>query len=126
MPKFQKCIIPPALCSCPGGVCDYGQDAADAFFMGYVGSLSAREFHIQHLSANEEAGLPLRVSMRWVLSGRHTGNGRFGPPSGAKVSVLGISHANFYDGQVIAEWILADEIAILAQIEAFKMAKTAA
>ena len=40
----------------PGGVCDYGQDAADAFFMGYVGSLSEREFHIQHLSANEEAG----------------------------------------------------------------------
>ena len=107
----------------PGGICDYGQDAADAFFMGYAASFPGASFQAQRVSVNDEPGLPLRVAVRWTLQGEHKGQGRFGAPSGAPISILGISHANFYKGMLLDEWTLIDEISILAQIEAFKQRK---
>ena len=42
--------------------------------------------------------MPPRAAIRWSLSGKHEGAGRFGTPSGADVYVMGISHAEFGPG----------------------------
>lgn len=118
--RMRAIYHPGCALSLPGGICDHGQDAADAFFMGYAASFPRARFALQRVSVNDEPGLPLRVALRWTLEGEHKGQGRFGTPSGAPVSILGISHANFYAGMILAEWTLIDEIAILAQIEEFK------
>lgn len=58
----------------------------------------------------------LRIALRWWGAGTHRGGGRFGPPSGAPVLLLGISHFILEDGVVRREWTVLDELAVLRQI----------
>jgi hypothetical protein len=65
--------------------------------------------------------MPPRSAIRWSLHGTHSGWGAFGVPTGAKVYLLGISHAEWGElitGQVKLrrEWTLFDETAIWKQI----------
>ena len=50
------------------------------------------------------------------MRGTHTGFGSFGPPSGAPVYIMGLSHAQIVDGRVRQEWIAVDEVVIWKQI----------
>lgn len=54
--------------------------------------------------------------MRWRLRGRHLGSGRYGAASGAEVEILGISHADWENGQVLREWVQIDDVAVWMQI----------
>jgi hypothetical protein len=59
---------------------------------------------------------PPRSALRWSLTGRHDGWGSFGPPSGAEIHVMGISHAEFGPRGLKREFVLIDEAAIWKQI----------
>lgn len=78
-------------------------------------------FAIHHRIGMDAELLPARAALRWSLHGKHTGDGLFGPATGAEVHVMGISHAEFgpYGEQaptVRREWALWDEVAIWKQI----------
>ena len=65
--------------------------------------------------------LPPRAAIRWSLDGQHDGWGMFGCPTGARVHVMGMSHAEFgpfgKDGKGLRrEFVLFDEVAIWKQI----------
>ena len=64
----------------------------------------------------EEPLLPPRAAIRWSLTGKHSGWGSFGAPSGAEVHVMGICHAEFGPRGLRREWALLDETAIWMQI----------
>jgi hypothetical protein len=62
-----------------------------------------------------------RAALRWSLDGTHDGWGAFGRPTGARVHVMGISHAEYGpfgpDGVGLRrEFALYDEVAIWKQI----------
>jgi predicted ester cyclase len=57
-----------------------------------------------------------RVAVRWTLLGTHTGPGWYGPPTGKRVRLLGITHSEIKDNRVVREWLLYDEIALLKQV----------
>ena len=78
-------------------------------------------FAIHHRIGMEGGLMPPRAAIRWSLDGTHDGWGMFGPPSGARVHVMGMAHAEFgpfgADGPGIRrETALFDEIAIWKQI----------
>jgi len=105
----------------PGGVEGHGHPAVDRFWMGLRAAFPNATFTIHHRIGRADAHMPPRAALRWSLAGKHEGPGAFGPPSGAEVYVLGISHAEF--GAVVPgritlrrEWTLYDEIAIWTQI----------
>lgn len=102
--------------SYPGGVEAHGPDAADAFWLGLRAAFPSADFTIRHRIGMEEPLLPPRAAIRWSLQGRHEGFGPFGPPSGAEVHVMGISHAEFGPRGLRREWTLFDEAAIWMQI----------
>ncbi|HRK24918.1 MAG TPA: ester cyclase [Beijerinckiaceae bacterium] len=105
----------------PGGVTGHGWEAADRFWMGLRAALPDATFTIHHVIGREDAMMPPRAALRWSLTGRHSGWGAFGTPTGADIHVMGISHAEFgpfggENGSLRREWVLFDETAIWKQI----------
>jgi hypothetical protein len=100
----------------PGGITDHGVAAADRFWMGLRAAFPSAAFAIDHQIGREDAMLSPRAAIRWSLWGRHDGWGAFGPPSGAMVYVLGITHAEFGPWGLRRDYTIYDETAIWKQI----------
>lgn len=78
-------------------------------------------FAIHHRIGMEGGMMPPRAALRWSLDGTHDGWGLFGRPTGARVHVMGMAHAEYGpfgpDGVGLRrECALFDEIAIWKQI----------
>ncbi|MEL7299041.1 MAG: ester cyclase [Pseudomonadota bacterium] len=100
----------------PGGVSATGREAADAFWLGLRSAFPGAEFKLQHVIGREDPLMPPRAAIRWSLDGLHEGWGSFGRPSGKRVHVMGICHAEFGPWGLRREWVCYDELAIWAQI----------
>jgi predicted ester cyclase len=102
----------------PNGEASFGIDAAQAFWLGYTAAFSGAAFHIDSLAERIEPGRTPRAAMRWRVTGRHTGGGRFGPATNRPVEILGITHAevDHARGRILREWVLVDEVALWMQV----------
>jgi hypothetical protein len=100
----------------PGGITAHGWGDADRFWTGLRAAFPSASFVIHHRIGRDDHAMPPRAALRWSLTGTHDGWGSFGPPSGAPVHVMGISHAEFGPSGLRREWVLFDEIAIWKQI----------
>jgi len=100
----------------PGAVTALSPSAIDHVWLGLRSSFPSARFEIHHQIGRDDPMMPPRAAIRWSLSGKHDGWGRFGKPSGADVHVMGISHAEFGPWGLRREYSLFDEIAIWKQI----------
>ncbi len=97
------------------------QDGADNFWMGLRASFPSAQFEIHHVIGLDDPLMPPRAALRWSLTGKHDGWGRFGSPTHKDVHIMGISHAEFGPwGEsgwgLRREYTLFDETAIWKQI----------
>jgi len=109
---------PAARLAYPGGILDEGAGGAERFWFGLRAAFPDARFTIDHVIGREDRLMPPRAALRWSLDGRHAGWGAFGAPSGARVHVMGISHAEFGPDGLRREWTLYDEAAVWMQISA--------
>ena len=105
----------------PGGVSGLSFDSVDGFWLGLRSSFPDAEFSIHHQIGMDGGMLSPRAAIRWSLDGTHSGWGSFGQPTGARVHVMGMCHAEFgpfgANGEGIRrEYVLYDEVAIWKQI----------
>ncbi|GGG78301.1 hypothetical protein GCM10011415_29100 [Salipiger pallidus] len=100
----------------PGATIGSGPREAEAFWMGLRAAFPSARFDVLHLLGADEPLSPPRAAIRWELTGCHDGHGAFGPPTGAMVRVLGITHAEFGPNGLRREWTLYDTPGIYAQI----------
>lgn len=100
----------------PGGQVEPGPTGACGFWAGLRSALPSASFRVDHRCGMAEAGTAPRAALRWSLYGRHDGPGRFGPPTGAYVNVLGLTQAEFGPGGLRRTWTLIDDVAIWIQI----------
>lgn len=100
----------------PGGIEAYGISVAQDFWMGLRSALPSAAFRIEHQIGRVDPMLSPRSAIRWSLTGRHDGWGRYGAPTGAEVHVMGVSHAEFGPRGLRRETTLIDDIAIWKQI----------
>ncbi len=84
--------------------------------MGLRSALPSATFRIEHQIGRVDPKLSPRSAIRWSLTGRHDGWGRYGAPTGAEVHVMGVSHAEFGPWGLRRETTLIDDIAIWKQI----------
>ncbi len=63
---------------------------------------------------SEAAGY--KIAVRWTFQGTHLGPSAYGPPSGKRVVLMGISHLEAREGQIQREYMVWDEFALLKQI----------
>lgn len=99
-----------------GGLTGHGHPDADGFWTGLRAAFPHSRFEIHHRIGRDDPGLSPRAALRWSLWGRHNGWGAFGPPSGAEVYLMGISHAEFGPRGLRREYVLYDETAVWKQI----------
>lgn len=99
-----------------GQVDGHGHSDADAHWMALRAAFPSAAFRVEHATGRDDPGMPPRAAVRWSLQGRHDGHGAFGPPTGAQVYVMGITHAEFGPWGLRREWTLIDETAIWKQI----------
>ena len=92
----------------------------EAFWMSFRNSFPSATFAIHHKIGREDPFLPPRAAVRWSLSGKHDGAGRFGNPTGTDIYVMGISHAEFGPWGLRNEYTLFDDVAIWKQIHIHK------
>jgi hypothetical protein len=100
----------------PGARTGHGHAVADSFWLGLRAAFPSARFSIDHQIGRDDLLCPPRAALRWSLTGTHDGWGAFGPPSGAEVHVMGLSHAEFGPWGLKREFILLDEIAVWKQI----------
>ncbi len=100
----------------PGGVTGHSHAAVDQFWMGLSASFPDATFRIDHQIGREDPLMPPRAALRWSLSGKHSGWGAFGAPTGAEIYVLGICHAEFGPWGLRREYVIYDETTIWKQI----------
>ncbi len=99
----------------------FGREGALEFWVGLRSSFPSAKFEIHHQIGMDADMLSPRAAIRWSLDGTHDGWGSFGKPTGARVHVFGMCHAEFGpygpDGVGLRrEFALYDEIAIWKQI----------
>ena len=70
---------------------------------------------VEHVCWSEEADGVI-VAVRWMLEGRSAPGGVLGEcPTGKPVFMMGMSHMRIAGGRIVEEWMLFDEIGVLAQ-----------
>jgi len=100
----------------PGGEDGLGSAAARRFWAGLRAALPGAAFRIEHRHGATPPQQAPQAAVRWSLYGRHDGTGRFGPPTGCFLHVLGMTQAEFGPRGVRREWTLIDDCAVWTQI----------
>ena len=93
-----------------------GYEEIAAFWADLRASFPSAQFTIHHQIGRTDPLMPPRAAIRWSLSGRHDGHGRFGKATGADVYIMGISHAEFGPWGLRREYTLLDDVAVWKQI----------
>ena len=84
--------------------------------LGVLATFSDAVLTVDHLSANGNEASGHRVAVRWTLTGTHDGHSIYGPPSGKRIRILGISHQHIQGGRIVREWTVYDGLALLKQL----------
>lgn len=107
----------------PGGMQAHGYADASEFWGDLRAAFPGAQLEIHHRIGRVDDLLGSRAALRWTLRGTHTGNGqRFGQPTNAAVSIMGISHAEFGPWGLRREYVLFDEVAVWRQLLLHKAA----
>lgn len=113
----------------PGGQGGWSWDFAERQWMALRSAFPSAAFETHHVIGRGDPLMPPRAAVRWSLTGRHDGFGAFGPPTGAEVHVMGMTHADFGSlgaatPRIRREFTLWDEVSIWKQIH-FHTGRTA-
>lgn len=95
----------------------HGPRALRHHILEWLGGFSDIALTVCHTMSNKRAG-GVMVATRWRLDGIHDGPGRWGEPTGRRISLLGFSHHLVAEDRISAEWTVFDEFALLKQIHA--------
>lgn len=103
----------------PSGLRLRTREAFAAYVLGLLAAFPdavVRLEHLCHSSDHSSDHSGEQVAVRWRLLGTHDGPGRYGPPTGRRVNVLGVTHHRVWGGQLAGECTVFDELALLVQL----------
>lgn len=104
----------------PSGRELHGHQAISSYVLSLLGALPDAVMAVDHLCETAHLtlahGPSVTVATRWRLAGTHRGHGVYGEPTGKTVLILGVTHRRIYQNQIIEEWTVFDELAVLRQI----------
>lgn len=93
-----------------------GAQAIADSWLSLRAAFPSASFAIHHAIGMEGGMMPPRAAIRWSLDGTHDGWGAFGRPTGARVHIMGMAHAEYGPWGLRRECALWDEIAIWKHI----------
>lgn len=102
----------------PGGRTLYGHGDYEGYVLGLLAQFPDLSLTIDHVAVLGDSSRGWRVATRWTLRGTHEGPGAYGPVSGRPMRLLGMTHMWLRGGQVVREWTVFDEYALLRLLHA--------
>jgi predicted ester cyclase len=99
-----------------GGRVAQGLRNAGALILSVMAAIPDGVMRVQNVCWSEETDGPI-LAVRWVLEGSSARGGVLGEaiPTDRPVSMMGMSHLRFEGGKIVEEWMIFDEIGVMAQ-----------
>ena len=98
-----------------GGRTAQGLRNYQALVLHVLAAIPDGMMRVEHVSWSDEADGVI-VAVRWVLEGHSAPGGVLGEcPVGKPIFMMGMSHLRLAGGKVVEEWMLFDELGVLAQ-----------
>ena len=104
----------------PYGRSLYGPDQVAASRADWLEGLSDVRFRADHICEVPYLGEAVDVALRWSMTARHEGEGRYGAPTGENLYILGVSHFRLLDGLIREEATLWDDIGVMRMVEGLR------
>ncbi|MEM6410378.1 MAG: ester cyclase [Pseudomonadota bacterium] len=101
----------------PGGDLLYGTDQIGEWFGAHAGALSDITVSVDHIAEIPYLGHARDVSLRWGISANHSGDGKYGPATGAPLYILGVTQFRVMNNRVREATFIWDDIALRRQVE---------
>lgn len=94
----------------------YGRGEYKSFILSILAMFPDLVLQIDDIywMGNDEDGY--LTSVRWSIVGTHQGMGIYGAPTGRSISMWGISQHHIKNGEIVEEWMLFNEFALMQQI----------
>ncbi|MCK4897906.1 MAG: ester cyclase, partial [Anaerolineales bacterium] len=94
----------------------YGRGAYKSFILSIMAMFPDLVHQIDDIywMGNDQDGY--LTSVRWSIVGTHRGAGIYGPPTGRSIYMWGISQHHIKNGEIVEEWMLFNEFAVMQQI----------
>jgi predicted ester cyclase len=94
----------------------YGRGEYKSFLLSIMAMFPDLVFQVDDLywMGNERDGF--LTAVRWSIVGTHRGVGIYGPPTGRRVHMWGITQHHIMDGRILEEWTLFNEFEVMQQI----------
>jgi SnoaL-like polyketide cyclase len=111
-----------------GGVTRYGHAEVGAYWGNLFSALKPHELAVEHLALQRGGGRADRVALRWrarcsAISDAFSASRAISDcsssykfKSSSEIELMGINHVEFYQGRVVREYVLIDEVALWMQI----------
>jgi len=112
----QRGVADDVIAALPAASVAVGRGARARFWGDLLQAVPRPRVDIEHLVSVPRPGRATAVAMRWRWHASHEGDGRYGPPTGRPVEILGITHLEIEEGLIVREWVLIDEVANWMQV----------
>lgn len=113
--KINDLYAPDAVVHAGGGRVAQGQRNIGTLFLHIAASLPDGMMRVEHVCHAEETDGVI-VAVRWVLEGTTRSGGVLGAcPEGRPVFMMGSSHIRLQGLKIVEEWMVFDEVGVLAQ-----------
>lgn len=93
-----------------------GPTRARTYLLGLVAQLPDLHLNVEHLTWIGDEADGYRVAVRWRLQGSHRIHGWYGPPTGKRADLLGVSQLHVRGGKITRHYMVFDELALLTQL----------
>jgi predicted ester cyclase len=95
------------------------------YYLDFLGAMPDGKMALDKVCVVQNSVGGHDVSVRWAFAGTHTGNVRFGAPTGQPILVIGESQYRLKAGKVVEEWTVFDELSILTQMHRHRLSAQA-
>jgi len=96
----------------------YGRGDLKLHVLGLLGAFPDAAVSLDHLYWMQDEHGDIRTALRWTFAGTYNGTGIYGPPTGRPGRLMVISQHHIHAGQIVEEWMIYDEFALMKQIVA--------
>ncbi|AUN31870.1 ester cyclase [Niveispirillum cyanobacteriorum] len=101
----------------PNGRRLFGHGEIIGWVIAVLAALPDARLSVDHVAAvPHPSGDGVDIAIRWQLAGTHRGGGLYGPATGRRLLILGVTHWTLRGGRIENEWTIFDEVAIWRQI----------
>ncbi len=100
----------------PSGREFYGRGQYKSFVLSLIAMFPDLALQVDDLYYMGNSADGYLVSVRWSAAGTHRGFGIYGPPTGRRVHLWGITQHRMIEGEIHEEWMMFNEFEVMQQI----------